>query len=148
MILSALRNLVEEQTAQMLKSRGADITVPVFDLSVPPPRIPGDLAANVVLMIAKQVGASPRELGEAILKSFPAHALVRKVEMAGAGFINIWLSDEALRLELENLLTGGREKKVAPKGAESLGRHQASSSRQIEIPVVVAFDPQLSRGVR
>jgi arginyl-tRNA synthetase len=64
MILSTLRELVRERTSDVLKSKQKDETVPSFDLAVPPSKVPGDLAANVVLMIAKQVGQAPRQLAE------------------------------------------------------------------------------------
>jgi arginyl-tRNA synthetase len=106
MILTSLRQIVRDRTAAVLKSKNKEIDVPHFDLSVPPSKIPGDLAANVVLMLAKQVGQSPKVLAEEVLAGLSAEGLVQKSEIAGAGFLNFWLKDEALRQELGSLLQG------------------------------------------
>ena len=70
MILSTLKELVRKHTTDVLKLKGKDIPVPTFELSRPPSRVPGDLAANVVLMLAKEVGEPPRQLAEEIIKEF------------------------------------------------------------------------------
>ncbi len=109
MILSALRTLVRERTTDVLKSQNKTLDLPRFDLSVPPSKVPGDLAANIVLMIAKPLGQPPRALAEAILKDFPADSLIEKIEIAGPGFLNFWLKDEALRNELGGILKGEKD---------------------------------------
>ena len=46
------------------------------------------------------MGENPRKLGEEILKSLPSLGLIKKSDVAGPGFLNFWLTDEALRQEL------------------------------------------------
>lgn len=111
MILAELRNLVERRTEELLRSKGKAHDVPSFDLSLPPPKIPGHLAANLPLMMAKVVGQSPRLFAEEIIRGFPDNSLVDKIEVAGPGFLNFWMRDDAFRSELEDLLFG---KKNAP----------------------------------
>lgn len=53
----------------------------------------GDSATNVALQLAKKVGKNPREVAEAIVKELPKNVTA---EIAGPGFINIKLGDEAL----------------------------------------------------
>lgn len=53
----------------------------------------GDFATNVALQLAKKVGKNPREVAEAIIKELPKDV---SAEVAGPGFINLTLSDEAL----------------------------------------------------
>lgn len=58
----------------------------------------GDFATNVALQLSKPVGKNPREIAEAIaaeLKKTLTTA-VKDVTVAGPGFINITLTDEAL----------------------------------------------------
>ena len=111
MILSELRKLVQRRTEDVLKAKGKDIPIPSFDLSVPPSKIPGDLAANVPLMLAKKVGQPPRKLAEEIQKEFPRSKLIQKVEVAGPGFLNFWMNSDAFKSELEDLL---KKKKPVP----------------------------------
>ncbi|OVE75731.1 arginine--tRNA ligase [bacterium F11] len=89
-------------------------SIPNFDLSVPPPKIPGDLAANIPLVLAKKVNLSPRKLAEEILSNFPKTDLVEKMEIAGPGFLNFWMKDSAYRNELNDLLAGKKKRSAVP----------------------------------
>src|SRR5256885_14523854 len=119
MICTSIRELISDAARDALKARGRESALPAFDLSVPPPRVPGDLAANLALMVAKDLGEPPRKLAEEIIAAVGKSALVGKAEVAGAGFVNVWLSDGALRGELESLL-GGRRETPATKGPKTL----------------------------
>lgn len=104
MIQSALRELLKDGAAHLLKSKGMDATVPYFDLGLPPSKIQGDLAANLPLLLAKPLATSPKIVGEELIKSFPKSDLVERIELAGPGFLNIILKDAALKAELALLL--------------------------------------------
>ncbi len=69
----------------------------------------GDFACNVALMLAKQVGKNPRTLAAAIQAQLPHNALVAKTEVAGAGFINIFLDNSAKFSLLSTILAQGEE---------------------------------------
>ena len=56
----------------------------------------GDYATNVALQLSKKVGKNPREVADAIVAALKHESIV-KAEVAGPGFINILLSDAALR---------------------------------------------------
>lgn len=58
----------------------------------------GDYATNVALQLAKQLGKNPREVGEEIAVKIREDSvkIVKSVDVAGPGFINIHLTDEAL----------------------------------------------------
>ena len=51
----------------------------------------GDLSTNVALALAKSAGRNPRELAQLIIDTLPPDDSVEKVELAGPGFINIFL---------------------------------------------------------
>ncbi len=55
----------------------------------------GDLAANHAMVSAKAVGMAPRALAEKIVVALPASDLVEKVEIAGPGFLNFFLRQQA-----------------------------------------------------
>ncbi len=71
----------------------------------------GDFSTNIALVLSKQVGKNPRELANTILeevkKNLPAP--ISKVETAGPGFINFYLSKEFFALELKNILEKGED---------------------------------------
>jgi arginyl-tRNA synthetase len=60
----------------------------------------GDFATNVALQLAKQLGKSPREIGEALADKLRADERVAEVTVAGPGFLNLRLSNESLVRQL------------------------------------------------
>jgi len=56
----------------------------------------GDLATPVALQIAKKAEKNPREIAEAISEVLSSEESVEKVEIAGPGYVNIWLTPAAL----------------------------------------------------
>ena len=55
----------------------------------------GDIATPIALGLAKQARMAPRNIAEIIVKHIDpnAHPIIRQIDIAGAGFINIYLSD-------------------------------------------------------
>lgn len=60
----------------------------------------GDAATNVALQLAKQVGANPREIADAIAGNLRDTGKFEEVNVAGPGFINVRFSDEVLIAQL------------------------------------------------
>ncbi|HEX7368281.1 MAG TPA: arginine--tRNA ligase [Candidatus Saccharimonadales bacterium] len=63
----------------------------------------GDYAANVALQLAKRLGKNPREVADALAVKTRENLAetVREVSVAGPGFLNLTLSDEALAAALQ-----------------------------------------------
>ncbi|MEO8345168.1 MAG: arginine--tRNA ligase, partial [Betaproteobacteria bacterium] len=55
----------------------------------------GDYASNVALALAKRAQRNPRELATALVAALPASPLIDHVEIAGAGFINVFATAPA-----------------------------------------------------
>ncbi|MDP6530546.1 MAG: arginine--tRNA ligase [Arenicellales bacterium] len=55
----------------------------------------GDFASNVALVLAGPAGLQPRQLAEQLRTRLPASSLVERTEVAGPGFINIFLTADA-----------------------------------------------------
>jgi arginyl-tRNA synthetase len=55
----------------------------------------GDFASNLAMRLAKATRQNPRKLAEMLLKLMPPSSAVARVEIAGAGFINFFLQDNA-----------------------------------------------------
>jgi arginyl-tRNA synthetase len=60
----------------------------------------GDFASNIALRLAKLANRPPRELAAAIVAALPASTLLERAEIAGAGFINFFLSKDLYAQEL------------------------------------------------
>ncbi len=55
----------------------------------------GDYASNIALSLAKRAKRNPRELAQALVEALPASDLIDRAEIAGAGFINIFVTAAA-----------------------------------------------------
>lgn len=58
-------------------------------------RLHGDYATNMAMLIAKSAGMSPVNLANKIVELIPIDAFITKVEVAGPGFINFFVADQA-----------------------------------------------------
>lgn len=56
----------------------------------------GDFSSNVALQLAKKVNKNPREVAESLVQKLIENSSVEKAEIAGPGFINIYLTNQAL----------------------------------------------------
>ncbi len=88
----------------------------------------GDFASNVALALARQAQAKPRELAERIVKALPASALVAKVEIAGPGFINFFLRDNAYQQVVPRILAEGAR----------YGRSTVGAGKRVQVEFVSA----------
>ncbi|MGH3146307.1 MAG: arginine--tRNA ligase, partial [Rubrobacter sp.] len=66
----------------------------------------GDFATNVALANARVFRRNPREVAAKLVEALDA-PFVREAEVAGPGFVNLWLSAEALWGEVGSLLDEG-----------------------------------------
>jgi arginyl-tRNA synthetase len=66
----------------------------------------GDFATNVALANARSFKRNPREVAENLVEALEA-PFVRQAEVAGPGFVNFWLSPEALWEEIGEILREG-----------------------------------------
>ena len=88
----------------------------------------GDFACNVAMQLAKALKRNPREVAQSILASLPASDLVEKTEIAGPGFINIFLKPAAWQnVALQTLQAG-----------EAYGRGEAGQGKKVQIEFVSA----------
>ncbi|MGE5226814.1 MAG: arginine--tRNA ligase [Planctomycetaceae bacterium] len=70
--------------------------LPVPELLAPRQKEHGDFATNVALALAKRAGRSPREVAHAIVEALAPAPFVEDVQVAGPGFINLFVTDEWL----------------------------------------------------
>lgn len=88
----------------------ARLGAPGADVGLERPRDPahGDLATNLALTIAKALDAKPRDVANRIVAALDLPPeVVRKVEVAGPGFINFFLAEQQLAAVLPAVLAAG-----------------------------------------
>src|SRR4030042_7083318 len=94
-IKKTIRDLITA-SANRAKASGALAfeTIPAFEVEATKHAEHGDLAANLALVLAKQAKLPPRKVAQAIINHLAApEGMLLKVEMAGTGFINFFISD-------------------------------------------------------
>jgi len=88
----------------------------------------GDFASSVALVLAKHARMQPRALADKIAHALPASELVTKVEIAGPGFINFFLSPAAYRGVVREILAAGA----------AFGRSGIGHDRPVQVEFVSA----------
>jgi arginyl-tRNA synthetase len=91
--MEKVRQIVVEVVRELFD---AEVAV---DLSRPEARF-GDWATNVALGLAGTLGKNPREIAEVIAAKLREQDIFASVDVAGAGFVNLRLSDDYLVNEL------------------------------------------------
>ena len=88
----------------------------------------GDFASNLAMRLAKAARQNPRKVAEALVRSLPASPAVAKVDIAGAGFINFFLSEDAYHAQIGEILQDGRQ----------YGRSLSGAGRSVQVEFVSA----------
>ncbi|HGA7325159.1 TPA: arginine--tRNA ligase [Salmonella enterica subsp. enterica serovar Saintpaul] len=68
----------------------------------------GDYQANGMMAVAKKLGMAPRQLAEQVLTHLDLSGIASKVEIAGPGFINIFLEPSFLAEQVQQALASDR----------------------------------------
>lgn len=66
----------------------------------------GDYSTNIAMQLAKQFGVNPRQLGEEVAQALGGltDASIVKAEVAGPGFVNVFLEKEFFEQEVQTIL--------------------------------------------
>ncbi|UDL04417.1 arginine--tRNA ligase [Marinobacter sp. CA1] len=88
----------------------------------------GDYACNIALVAAKAAGCPPRQLAEALVERLPQSRAVDKVEIAGPGFINFFMSTASAFSVVETIL----------EQAGEYGRNQNGKGESVQVEFVSA----------
>jgi len=68
----------------------------------------GDYQANGIMAVAKKLGQQPRQLAEQVLQHLDLNGIASKVEIAGPGFINIFLDRQWLSQQVDAAVSDER----------------------------------------
>ena len=118
------------QGVETLKSQGAlprDHAIEI-NLERTRDRKHGDFASNLAMVLCKIARSKPRDLAEKLVAVLPASAQVTKIEIAGPGFINFFLSPAAYHTTLEQILEQG----------EQYGRSDLGQGKTVQVEFVSA----------
>ena len=88
----------------------------------------GDFASNIAMVLAKVARCRPRDLAEKLVAAMPESSLVTKSEIAGPGFINFFLSDDAYHALVPEILQQGFD----------FGRSNHGENKKVQVEFVSA----------
>jgi len=91
-------------------------------------RAHGDFASNAALVLAKTARRKPRDLAEMIVAALPASESIARIEIAGPGFINFFLTPAAYQEVVAEILAAG----------EAFGLSTLGGGKRVQVEFVSA----------
>ncbi|WP_129140256.1 arginine--tRNA ligase [Modicisalibacter coralii] len=88
----------------------------------------GDYASNLAMTLAKPAGKPPREVAQALVDALPESPAVRRVEIAGPGFLNFFAATDAVARVVAAILDTG----------DTFGRSMTGAGEKVQVEFVSA----------
>jgi len=88
----------------------------------------GDYACNIALQLAKALRAKPRAIAERLVRALPPSPCLERAEVAGAGFINLFVTREFKQQAARRVLVAG----------DRYGESQFGQRKKIQVEFVSA----------
>jgi len=88
----------------------------------------GDYACSVAMQLAKPMKRNPRDIAQALVKALPQSPYLEKAEIAGAGFVNLYLKPAAKQQIL----------RVVLQQHHAYGRVDVGGGRKVQVEFVSA----------
>ena len=102
-----IQALINDKVSQALEAAGAPAGSPAAVRQSAKPQF-GDYQANGVMGVAKKLGTNPREFAQKVINVLELDGIASKTEIAGPGFINIFLSEDFLAEQADFALNDER----------------------------------------
>jgi len=106
-----------------------DMSVPQAHQLVPPKEeAHGDFASNLALTVASRAGRPPREIALGLAAELQADSLFQRVEVAGPGFLNLFVAPKWWQEDLRAMALAG----------EAYGQSDAGRGKRVQVEFVSA----------
>ena len=123
-----LINQLKAAIVAVLTEMGIEVSENRITLERPKSSDHGDYACNIAMQLARELKQNPREIAAQVTDKLAEHKLVKTSEVAGPGFVNIFLSDECHQKVVENVIEMGPE----------FGRSSVGQGKRIQVEFVSA----------
>lgn len=126
-----LKEIINKTLADLARTKEKSLPEGfVFEIERPKREGQGDRATSVAMQLAKIFGLPPRELAGEIVRVLEEKksGLIEKIEIAGPGFVNFFLSKTWLQHVVRNILDCG----------ESYGSADLGNGRRVQVEFVSA----------
>ncbi len=119
---------LSELFAQALREVAPDHAGATVLIERPKQTAHGDYACNLAMQLAKPLRKSPRDIAQALIAALPQSDVIEKLEIAGAGFINVFITTAAKQNVVRGVLQVG----------ESYGHITLGAGRKVGVEFVSA----------
>lgn len=127
-IKDILNDIIQEALTGLCRDNDMETDLPEIILERPKRQGQGDWATNVALQMARNFNLPPRELARLFVERLPENAHIKKVEIAGPGFINFFLTNRWIRDIVEDILSSN----------DAYGRPDLGKDRNVQVEFVSA----------
>jgi len=105
--LTQLKTELSTMVAEGIARVAPGAPPPAIVLERPKQARHGDYSTNAALQLAKSLKRNPRELAADLVAALPRSPLLARAEVAGAGFVNLFVSDAARQSVVARILEEG-----------------------------------------
>lgn len=124
-----LRALIEQTLTSLIDNASLPpMTLPAVQIERTKDKSHGDFASNIAMLLAKPARMNPRQIAQEIVDALPENAHIERVEIAGPGFINFFLSPVATQQVISQIF----------EQSESFGQSRIGQSRKVQVEFVSA----------
>lgn len=130
-IVEKIKDSIIEEIKQAVVKTGMveEEQVPAFVLEMPKDKAHGDYATNIAMQLTKIAKKPPRQIAEGIVEHFDAAKVhVSKIEIAGPGFINLYMNNAYLTDVITQVINAGND----------YGRTDFGGNKKIQVEFVSA----------
>jgi arginyl-tRNA synthetase len=102
-----IEQLMQTALEHLSETNQLAINLPKIQIDATKNKQHGDFACNIAMILGKSLGQNPRDIADKLIKALPPSSSIAKVEIAGPGFINFYLSHEALYSVISDICSAG-----------------------------------------
>jgi arginyl-tRNA synthetase len=120
-IQTALTDLIQQEKLP-------EIALPEIQIERTKDKLHGDFACNIAMMLAKPAKMNPRQIANLLVETIKDADFITKIDIAGPGFINFFLSAESAQQIVKDVLASGKQ----------FGRSQIGTGKRVQVEFVSA----------
>ena len=91
----ALKKLISNAIQSLIDTQQLMVEMPIIKIDRTRDKSHGDFSVNVAMLLAKKAKKNPRDIATLVINQMQKTSYVKKIEIAGPGFINFFVSDES-----------------------------------------------------
>lgn len=123
-----IKQNIKDIIVSALKELSIEFDTNKIVVEVPKNRDNGDFSSNIAMQLTKVLNDNPRNIASKLVEVISGNEEIEKVEIAGPGFINIYLKDEYVFSGIANII----------KEEDNYGKSTIGNNEKVDIEFVSA----------